>query len=54
MLASAIHELSLRRSRPMVRVSCAAIPDTLVESELFGRAAIRFFTGRPRRTALDG
>jgi formate hydrogenlyase transcriptional activator len=37
MLASAIHELSLRRSRPMVRVSCAAIPDTLVESELFGR-----------------
>jgi transcriptional regulator with GAF, ATPase, and Fis domain len=37
MLASAIHELSLRGSRPMVRVSCAAIPDTLVESELFGR-----------------
>jgi transcriptional regulator with GAF, ATPase, and Fis domain len=37
MLASAIHELSLRRSRAMVRVSCAAIPDTLVESELFGR-----------------
>jgi transcriptional regulator with GAF, ATPase, and Fis domain len=37
MLASAIHELSLRSSRPIVRVSCAAIPDTLVESELFGR-----------------
>jgi transcriptional regulator with GAF, ATPase, and Fis domain len=37
LLASAIHELSLRGSRSMVRVNCAAIPDTLVESELFGR-----------------
>jgi len=37
MLASAIHALSLRSARPMVRVSCAAIPDTLIESELFGR-----------------
>ncbi len=36
-IASAIHELSPRRSRPMVRVSCAAIPETLIESELFGR-----------------
>jgi formate hydrogenlyase transcriptional activator len=37
MIASAIHEMSLRASRPMVRVSCASIPDTLIESELFGR-----------------
>ncbi len=35
--ASAIHELSQRRERPMVRVNCAAIPATLIESELFGR-----------------
>lgn len=37
MFASAIHDRSLRASRPMVRVSCAAIPQTLIESELFGR-----------------
>jgi transcriptional regulator with GAF, ATPase, and Fis domain len=35
--ATVIHELSARRNRPMVRVNCAAIPATLVESELFGR-----------------
>jgi transcriptional regulator with GAF, ATPase, and Fis domain len=35
--ASQIHELSRRRGRTMVRVNCAAIPATLIESELFGR-----------------
>jgi formate hydrogenlyase transcriptional activator len=37
LFASYIHSLSARRGRPMVRVNCAAIPATLVESELFGR-----------------
>ena len=37
LFASLIHELSLRRLRPMIRVNCAAIPTTLIESELFGR-----------------
>jgi formate hydrogenlyase transcriptional activator len=37
LFATQIHELGLRRSRPMVRVNCAAIPATLIESELFGR-----------------
>jgi formate hydrogenlyase transcriptional activator len=37
MVASAIHEFSLRSLRPMVRINCGAIPGTLVESELFGR-----------------
>src|SRR5256885_10686744 len=34
--AQKIHELSDRRHRQMIRVSCAAIPSTLIESELFG------------------
>jgi formate hydrogenlyase transcriptional activator len=37
LFASQIHELSRRRGRAMVRVNCAAIPATLIESELFGR-----------------
>jgi PAS domain S-box-containing protein len=35
--AQAIHRYSERHGRPMVTVSCAAIPSTLIESELFGR-----------------
>jgi PAS domain S-box-containing protein len=36
-MAEAIHNLSPRHGRQMVRVSCAAIPTALIESELFGR-----------------
>jgi transcriptional regulator with GAF, ATPase, and Fis domain len=35
--ASHVHDLGPRRSRPMVRVNRAALPATLIESELFGR-----------------
>jgi formate hydrogenlyase transcriptional activator len=37
LFAAYIHEMSTRRARAMVCVNCAAIPSTLIESELFGR-----------------
>ena len=36
LIAKAIHAYSSRTSQPMISVNCAAIPDTLIESELFG------------------
>jgi two-component system response regulator AtoC len=36
LLARAIHQTSLRAARPMVAFSCANLPDTLIEDELFG------------------
>ena len=37
LMARTIHALSTRQSRTMVRLNCAALPPTLIESELFGR-----------------
>jgi len=42
LFARAIHNLSSRRKRPMVVVNCGALPDTLLESELFGYKAGAF------------
>jgi len=36
LVASALHALSRRRERPCIRLNCAAIPEPLLESELFG------------------
>jgi formate hydrogenlyase transcriptional activator len=36
-LAQAIHDAGVRRGRPMIKVNCAALPASLIESELFGR-----------------
>ena len=36
LLARAVHSLSKRRNKPLVKVNCAALPGNLIESELFG------------------
>jgi DNA-binding NtrC family response regulator len=42
MIARAIHRRSERRDKPFVEVACGALPETLLESELFGHAAGAF------------
>jgi PAS domain S-box-containing protein len=57
LVATAIHNLSNRRDSPLVIVNCGALPDTLLESELFGYKAGAFTDARkdkPGRFALAG
>ena len=58
LVARAIHDRSAQRTRPLVKVNCAAIPETLLESELFGHVRGAFtgaVTSRRGRFALaDG
>ncbi len=52
LIARALHHNSSRRQKPFVPVNCAAIPETLIESELFGHERGAFTGATERRTGL--
>lgn len=58
LIAKAIHSASPRASRPLIKVNCAALPETLLESELFGHERGAFTgalsTRRGRFELADG
>jgi DNA-binding NtrC family response regulator len=50
LVARTTHELSPRRNKPFVAINCAAIPETLIESEIFGHEKGAFTGAVERRT----
>lgn len=52
LMASALHNLSLRKDEPFVAINCGALPDTLLESELFGYKAGAFTNAEKDKPGL--
>ncbi len=52
LIAQTIHELSPRATFPFVAINCAAIPETLLESEIFGHEKGAFTGAHDRRTGV--
>ena len=50
LIAHALHYNSPRAKKPFVKVSCAALPETLIESELFGYEKGAFTGAQARKT----
>ena len=52
LVARAVHEASLRADKPLVAVNCGALPENLIESELFGHCRGAFTGADSARTGL--
>ena len=52
LIAKTLHYQSLRQAEPFIAINCAAIPDTLLESELFGYEKGAFTDARPQKRGI--